>query len=62
MKYTKYPYKQNDGFPRSVRIGTLTDGTVLYETVNSEEEIDEICRRMDEGREEVMRYFDQYRP
>ena len=50
------------GYPKKVMIGTFSDGSPIYEKVNSEEELEQLYVTMEEEKERVRNYFAQYKP
>ena len=49
-----------NSYPHKVLIANLSDGTPIYETVNSDDEFDALMASMDAERERVREYFKQY--
>lgn len=47
-------------YPKKVLLYTLSDGTPIYVTVNSEEEYEQLLIQVEDGKEQVRNYFMQY--
>lgn len=47
-------------YPKKVLLYTLSDGTPIYTTVNSEEEYEQLLIQVEDEKERVRNYFMQY--
>ena len=52
--------KYFNSYPHEVLIATLSDGTPIYETVNSDDEFDALIASMEAEQDRVRAYFEQY--
>ena len=52
--------KYFNSYPRKIRIGVLSDGTPIYETVSNDEEYENLLATMEAEQDRVRAYFEQY--